>query len=74
MLDRDGCWLEAVGLAVALVIRWTRQRAMGCWSSPSLLGVKREKREKREKRAKRDKREKREKREEREKRDKRAKR
>ena len=52
MLDRDGCWLEAVGLAVALVIRWTRQRAMGCWSSPSLLGVKREKREKREQRAK----------------------
>ena len=36
--------------------RWTRQTAMGCWSSSSLLGVKREERDKREQRAKRDKR------------------
>ena len=66
MLDRDGCWLEAVVLAVALVIRWTRQTAMGCWSSPSLLGVQREKREKREQRGKRDKIMKREERDKRE--------
>ena len=63
MLDRDGCWLEAVAVVVAIVTRWARQTAMGCWSSSSMLGVKREEREKREQRAKRDKREKREERE-----------